>query len=146
MPDFGTWHPNVQETREAIIDRMAIEVNGRMYTETPTAGMNMYVDTALEVGGTNSGNNRPGHVALVRSDTKDKRANNNASNTALDNDKGRFASGWSFQDYHRTGDYWHHYDGVAICATCAAAPTWWPASMATTPWRASTGEAPIRPS
>lgn len=113
VPDFGAWHPNVQETREAIIDRMAIEVNGRMYTETPTAGMNMYVDTALEVGGTNSGNDRPGHTALVRSDTKDKRANNNASNTALDNDKNRFASGWSFQDYHRTGDYWHHYDGVA---------------------------------
>ena len=90
MPDFGTWHPNVENTREAIIDRMAIEVNGRMYTETPTAGMNMYVDTALEVGGTNSGNDRPGHTALVRSDTKDKRANNNASNTALDNDKGRF--------------------------------------------------------
>ncbi|MCI8425555.1 MAG: hypothetical protein HFJ72_07855, partial [Adlercreutzia sp.] len=113
VPDYGTWFGMTNDDRADITDHMAIEVNGRMYTETPTSGMNMYVDTALEVGGTASGNNRPGHVALVRSDTKDKRANNNASNTALDNDKGRFASGWSFQDYHRTGDYWHHYDGVA---------------------------------
>ena len=93
---------------------MSFEVNGRMYAETPTGGMNMYTDVTLEVGGTNSGNDRPGHQAIVRSDTKDSRANTSGSeNKNQQADKNRFCSAWSYQDYHRTGNYWHHYDGVA---------------------------------
>ncbi len=101
QPDYGSWFGKTYKSIEDIVNQMSFEVNGRMYTETTTAGMNMYVDTSLEVGGTNSGNNRPGHVALTRSDTPERHAND------------RYASAWSYQDYHRTGDYWHHYDGVA---------------------------------
>ena len=114
QPDYGKWFGKVNNSYADIVNQMSFEVNGRMYAETPTGGMNMYTDVTLEVGGTNSGNDRPGHQAIVRSDTKDSRANTSGSeNKNQQADKNRFCSAWSYQDYHRTGNYWHHYDGVA---------------------------------
>ena len=93
VPDYGTWFGVTNDNREDIVNNMALEVNGRMYTETSAGGINMFVDTAMEVGGTNSGNDRPGHVAMVRCD---KPTNDHVK------------SGWSFQDYHSNGNYYTH--------------------------------------
>ena len=97
-PDYGIWFGNINTNAADFANQMAFEVNGRMYTETATAGVNMYVDATLEVGGTNSGNDRPGHVSIVRSDTPERHADN------------AYRSAWGYQDYHRSGGYYSHND------------------------------------
>ncbi len=97
-PDYGTWFRNINTSTADIVNQMSFEVNGRMYAETATAGVNMYVDTSMEVGGTNSGNDRPGHVSVVRSDTPERHSSES------------FRGAWSYQDYHRSGGYYSHND------------------------------------
>ncbi|MEE0706949.1 MAG: hypothetical protein UCH28_11300, partial [Adlercreutzia sp.] len=95
-PDYGSWFGLSNSDPTNIANQMSLEINGRMYTETAKTGVDYIVDTSMEVGGTNSGNVRPGHEAMVRCDTPAKEAGN------------AYRSAWSYQDYHRTGTYYSH--------------------------------------